>query len=436
MQALNLVMKRKFDLQIAAKVVVGISIFIQLFVLFYFWGAPQYSDNRAYMDIAIHCFESGKWYPMTEHLHSYYIWTPGLINFFILQLHLFGTLNFNEVFNFIMNLIMLADVYYIAKKLFNQTTAYWSLIIYSITYSNIIGIAVNGTEIPFLCTALTALTLCLYQKSFLYLLLAALLFFISNTIRPLVILYIIIACSYFFVKKYHWSRYALLVIPYFLFCCIYGFYNKQKIGEFVYQSTTSGVNLLMSAHDDADGTTSKGILAMRDSTKNCYTGAIAVDQTLTFKEKDKMMKNMAFEWIKENPWKYIKICFYKVVYMYADDAWGERLMFDTGFAKGLKNATTSEKISKFGEILLKNVIYYLTWLAFLYALIRKRKEIFSEKGILLGLLLVGTGATCLFATMPRYHYPFMFVIIIWAAYGIDTYLHNKMASSQIKTDKE
>lgn len=408
-----------------AIIIVYIFIIAQSVVLYYFFGAKQYSDNSVYMDIAVNCYQEHQWYPMTGNLHDSYFWAPGLINFFIVQLKIFGTLNYNEVFNFVMNIIILLDVYYISKRLFNQRIAYWSIIIFSITYSNIIGIAVNGTEIPFLFTALTAFTICLYRQSFIFLLLASLLFFISNTIRPLVVFFLFTVLLYFIIKKYNWRKFVYLLLPFIFFNTIYGFYNKQKIGEFVYQSTTSGVNLIYTANDYTDGTTSNGYRAVFDSTKNCYIVPILHNYELTFKEKDRILKEMAFEWIKENPVKFAKMYIYKIFYMYADDAWGERLMLNTGFTKGLRDKPLNEKIEAVCIIILKNIIYYITCILCFYALIKKRKEILSEKGILVFLLLIGTAGSCIFAMMPRYHYPFMFVIIIWAAYGIETFLQSR-----------
>ena len=412
-------------LKITTIIILCISIIAQLFVLFYFFGAQQYSDNLAYMNIAESCYKEHQWYPMIENLHDGYFWASGLINYFIIQLKIFGTLNYNEVLNFVMNIIILLNVYFITKRLFNQRVAYWAVIIFSITYSNIIGIAVNGTEIPFLFTALTAFTICLYRQSFLFLLLASFLFFISNTIRPLAVIFLFSVVLYFIIKKYNWKMFVYLLLPFIFFNSIYGFYNKQKIGEFVYQSTTSGINLMYTANDYTDGTTAKGIIAIADSTKGCYISPILQSKKLTFKEKDKILKEMAFEWIKENPIRFAKMYIYKIFYMYADDAWGERLMLNTGFTEGLRGKSLNEKIEAACIIILKNIIYYITCILCFYALIKKRKEILSEKGILVFLLLIGTAGTCIFAMMPRYHYPFMFVIIIWAAYGIETFLQSR-----------
>ena len=38
---------------------------------------------------------------------------------------------------------------------------------------------------------------------------------------------------------------------------------------------------------------------------------------------------------------------------------------------------------------------------------------------IVSLLLLGTLSTCIFSVSPRYHYPFFFAAIIWAAYWLD-----------------
>ena len=74
---------------------------------------------------------------MSEHLYYSYLWAPGLINFFILQLKLFGTVNFNMVFNLLMNLGIVYEIYWLAKRFFSTRTALLSVIFYNLLYSNL-----------------------------------------------------------------------------------------------------------------------------------------------------------------------------------------------------------------------------------------------------------------------------------------------------------
>lgn len=396
---------------------------IQIGLLIYFFQSPQHSDQVLHVRLANLAYNAEVWYPSVMNLYDSFIVAPGLINFLTIQLHLFGTVDYNGFFQFIMNMIMLYEVFFIGKKLFSLTTGYISAILYCLLYSNYMGILVWGTEIPFLFFALSGVCLCLTGKWY-NILLGGLLFSVSNTIRPLVLLFVILVVVYFFIKKVKWSNYILLLVPFFILNFGYGKMNEHRIGYFVNQSTTGGTNLIQTAHDRADGTTSKGYCIVGDK-DSPYAYENNKDKTVF--EKDEMWKNAGIEWIKHNPGKYFMMFFKKIPYMYADDAWPERLVFDTGFQKSMgKDISTSEKIKIMIGIVLKNIIYYAILCLFAYSLYLNRKSILSIKGVLLLFLLIGTGATVLFPVMPRYHYPFLFVIIIWAAYGIESIINKKL----------
>ena len=408
-------------LRLATIAVLCVFVMVQVTLLFVFLHAPQHSDQIVHIRFATNAFTEGSLYPSVSNLYDSYFLAPGLINFFVLQLWSFGTVDYNGFFQFLMNVIMLYEVFYIAKKLFSEKTAYLAVILYCLTYSNYMGILVFGTEIPFLFLALTGFCLCLTLKWY-YILFAAFFFALSNTIRPLVILFVILAVAHFVWKRVNWRLYVWLIVPFLMFNWGYGKFNEARIGHFVNQSTTGGTNLIQTAHDRADGTTANGsVIVLEKSSPYAYGN----NTDKTFYEKDKMWKNAGMEWIKEHPGKYCLQFFKKIPYLYADDAWPERLVFDTGFSKSMDKETDSNtKIRMVLMLIFKNLLYYALLLLFIYSLFVYKKEIISEKGLLLLYLILGTGATVLFPVMPRYHYPFMFVITIWAAYGME-YIINK-----------
>ena len=136
--------------------IVLIFIAVHIFLLIFYFGNPQHSDQVVHMNVANKAFSEGTWYPTASNLYDNFIVAPGLINFLILQLKLFGTMNYNGVFQLLMNLTMLFEVYYIAKHFFSKVVGYIATIIYCLIYSNYMGILIWGTEIPFLFLCLTA----------------------------------------------------------------------------------------------------------------------------------------------------------------------------------------------------------------------------------------------------------------------------------------
>ncbi len=402
--------------------IVLIFIAVHIFLLIFYFGNPQHSDQVVHMNVANKAFSEGTWYPTASNLYDNFIVAPGLINFLILQLKLFGTMNYNGVFQLLMNLTMLFEVYYIAKHFFSKVVGYIATIIYCLIYSNYMGILIWGTEIPFLFLCLTAFSLSLTKKWYNVLIASALLA-MSNTIRPLSILFIVTICLYFALSKTRWKQYALLCIPFFLLNYGYGKINEARMGYFVNTSTTGGTNLLQTANDYADGTTSKGsnIIRAKDS-KFAY--ANNTDKTVF--EKDKMWHDAGIEWIKQNPKRYFMMFFKKIPYLYADDTWPERLV-------DLENLTKKESGDKtyFIMMTIKNTPYYTVCLLAILGIVFFFKNLYKEhrNGLitLLAYFIMGTGGTVLMPVMPRYHYPFLFVLIIFAAYTINRTYRNKFA---------
>jgi len=409
-------------LKYSALIVAFIFAMIQIVLLVLFFHSEQYSDQKFYVDVAQKSYSYGELYPSINNLHDVYIVAPTFINFLVLQIKLFGSTDYNGIVQFFMNMIMLYEVFYIGRKIFSIKVGYIAAIIYCLLYSNYMGILVWGTEIPFLFLALSGLCLCLTQKWY-NILLASILLALGNTIRPISSLFILTIIFFFLYYRASWKKYILLVFPFVTFIWGYGAFNEMRMGYFVNKSTTGGVNLVMTANDFADGTTAKGSYILNDGSSKL--SKINLSKKTVF-EKDSIWKEAGIKWIKQNPKKYASMFIKKIPYLYADDAWPERLVFDSGFSKNLtKQSSNSVKLQMIGAIILKNILYYMLLVVFVYSIVVKRKQILTDKGILLAIFVLGTGATVLLPVMPRYHYPFLFVIILWAAYGIEGFVNNK-----------
>jgi len=396
------------DEKLLLKIVLGISavwIVAQIALIAYFWGHPQISDMGAYITMAWRCFKNEQWYPMASDVYSAFIWAPGYINYLILQLNVFGTLNFNAVLNLFLNIAILLEVYYLGKKFFSKRTGLISVIIFCLFYSNLFIVLGANTENPFLFLCLSALCL-VFSGKWKYVIGAALLFALANWIRPLAIIFLFASVIYFFLTKAKFYNYIALIIPYILIILIIGTITENKIGYFVYQSTTSGYNLIMTSHDKANGyyqyVFSEG-----------KAGFIENKKTVPFVKKDSIWKARSFKWIKEHPLRYVGLFFKKIPILYVNNNWGD-------VSHRRSEAELVNGKSKFSKVAyLLSVPYYLTILLFFYSLWINRKEILSVKSVFLVILITGTIITCLFPAMPRYHYPFIFTVILYAAWGLD-----------------
>lgn len=424
---------QKLDEKRLTKISFGVFILwvvVQIVVIAIFWGKPQYSDQGQYMSMALDCFSNGEWYPMHKHIYSSYIWTPGLINFLILQLKIFGTLNVNMIFNLLMNIGITAEIYFLGKKFFSRKTATIALIFWCLLTSNTMIVPIHSTDLPFVFFALGGLCLSLYPKYW-TLVLAGIALVLGNWFRPLAMFYLVVILLYMLLNKYKWQYFFSFFASILISVFIIGKTTENKIGYFVYQSTTLGNNLIMTSNNEANGTVQEFIF--EDSTK---IGWIENSKELTFAEKDKIWKERSVEWIKHNPVKFSALFVKKVVVLFVHDSWAWGSLTEY-FSKNSVINYLEGKISK-REVFISQVwkysfslTYYILLLFFVYALLVYRgkwwtlKKWFTPKGILLFFIIIGVVGTCIFPNSPRYHYPFMFAIVLIAAYGAEYFIEKK-----------
>jgi hypothetical protein len=413
-------------------IILALWVIAQIVVMALFWDKQQGSDQGEYIKMALYCFQHNEWYPMKIDTYSDYIWAPGFVNFLILQLKLFGTLHLNMVFNLLMNVAITIEIYYLSKQFFNKRASILSVIIWCLLYSNLMIVAPAGTEIPFLFLSLTAFCFCLTPRSYLFLI-AGVLFALANWVRPFAIVFILVALMFMFWKRYKLINYINLAVSFFIIVFLIGKSTQNKIGYFVFQSSVSGVNLIQTANDKAYGGVATSLFI--DTTSIAY---IQNASSYTFLQKDSIWKMRAIEWIKQNPFKFAKLYFIKFAGLYSEDSWPDRPLL--GGAAFVNKYIVDNKMSSsvfWKEMFnrgLKSIVYYFVLIAFFYSIIINRKSLFSEKGIILMVLVIGTFITNIFPVSPRYHYSFLFVIVLFAAYGIDTFLTNaKDNTDKIKT---
>lgn len=226
---------------------------IQVILICIFANHKQLSDYGEYISLAKDCIARGNWYPDSANMHDSYIFAPGLINYFILQMKLFGTMSVNLWSNLMLNLGVIYFVYSIANKLFNKNTAYISVIAYSLLYSTWWVVIPAGTEVPFLFLSLLGLWAVVNQKNIGYIFLAGVAFGLANWIRPLVVIFLITALVMMYMNKVKISKYISLAVGFIFVLVLIGAASYKSANRIILQSSTSGVNLAYTSNDKAYG---------------------------------------------------------------------------------------------------------------------------------------------------------------------------------------
>lgn len=243
----------KSNIRKIAFIVIALCVLIQVFLIISFGDYKQLSDYGAYIGLAQGCLERGNWYPDVSNLHDNYIFAPGLVNYFILQMKLFGTMSVNLWLNLVLNLGIIYFVFSIAKRLFNKNTAYISVIAYTLLYSTWWIVIPAGTEVPFLFLSLLGLWAVVNQKNVGYLFWAGVAFGLANWIRPLVVIFLLTAFVMMYLNKVRWNHYVSLVVGLVLVLSVIGVSSSKSANRVILQSSTSGVNLAYTSNDKAYG---------------------------------------------------------------------------------------------------------------------------------------------------------------------------------------
>lgn len=386
-------------------------ILAQVILLWVYFDHRLVPDSKAYIDYALYSYAHGLSYPSQANLYNDFIFAPGLVMYLIGLLKLFGTVKIAMFLNILLNIGVVGNIFYIARYFFNRQAAYYSVILYCCLISNLFIPLHIITELPFLFFALSAFSLCLQGKT-MSLVAAGLLFVLAQSVRPIVLVFIVAVVCFFIVRKADWKKYAVLFLSYFVFYTAYGIYNKTQCGHFVAASTTGGFNLMMVSHDKAWENVDYSVF-----NKGCV-GYIDNPEKTDFIQRDSIWKARSVAWIKTHPVKYMELFFKKLPRMYTIDCWTLSSVLeinsieDAWHSSNPKRSLLNRRIAQAVE----SIPYYITFVLFLLSVYKKRKEILSAKGILLLLFALGTIMTCLLPMDVRYHYPYIFVVTIWAGY--------------------
>lgn len=390
---------------------------IVLAVLYYGEQAQLDVDCAEYERQALECYAAGCWYPAPAHLHETWIQSVGMVNYLLLQYRLFGTFALGTVLNLLLSVGILWHIFHLARHFFSLRTARFAVLLHCLVLSNLF-LPIHGlTELPFLFLCLSGFRLGLSERHG-PLAAAGLCYALAYTFRPMALAFLLATLVWHAAKR-RVLRPAVLLAPFLLVVGGVGLHSRLNTGYFVTSATTGGFNLLMTANDRATGSPQ---LALYNDT--AYLGYIPNARELTFHEKDSIWTARAVDWIRCHPARYAALYARKLLLLHGEESWAFPFIHSSYQRLGELPADADQAVAKaYGRersrlrlVRIGCSLFYLLLLpAFLAALFRLRRSIFSRRGILLLIWLTGTLGTCLFSVEPRYHYPYLFVIVIWVA---------------------
>lgn len=396
-------------------------VILQIALVIIYWDMPNHDDAKVYVKLASECIALDTWYPDTHNHYDTFIFGPGYVNLLIGINQLFGSFSVVRLLNLCMNIAMLFEVRLLATRIFSKKTGDYAAILYMLTFSNLYLPIALLTDLPFTFLLLTALLLC-HTDRLLLVAVAGVLVALANWFRPLALVFLFVILLLFIVHKRRWHVYVALLFPVVLTVFLIGQSAKARTGYFVYQAVSGGFNLAMSSFDKANGLVNFSGFSDPDNYISLPPG------DYSYVERDRLLKQASIRWISENPLVYLSQFPFKLIVLYCEDTWTERVKPDMGFRVVLSKLGDDrwKRMVLICRLALKSSVYYIILALFLYYVWQQRCNLLQERNLYLLIPLLGTAVTVLFVITSRYHYPYMFVITIYAAAGLERFIQSRL----------
>lgn len=282
-----------------------------------------YSDYGIYQYYATICAEAHTMYPNETFLHNECILNPGWINILTLWYVVFKNFSGVPYLLLCLNALNAWLLWLICGKLSERRALkYIAFYCYLLIPAFATNSIVLATEVPYITFSLLSFYLCL-RKEYLYVFLAGVSIAIAFWIRPLAEAWIV-AALFLLIAQKQFRQSIVYMGTVALTCATIAMTTHINFPDYVYKSTTGGVNLLMGANDAATGTYvwglrkegGAGYLPGLRSAEDMPVRVIQDEsdkyikkcsQLYRYDEVDEFYKETAIDWIKTHPWRWIAI---------------------------------------------------------------------------------------------------------------------------------
>lgn len=407
-------LKSLTKLERAAVCVAVAWVVVQVVMLIVYWNHPDEPDSAEYIARAMDVVSTGELYPSAMHVYDRFIHAPGWCNWLALVYIVFGTVRVQMVINLLMSIGILAEIWYIARRLFDGSTACWAVILYCTLYSTWFVDLHLLSDHPSYFLFLTGFCLSMSRRWY-RVVAAGIVYALSYTIRPTVMAFLVGSMVVMLFMRRRWSHYVLLLVPYFALLYGIGKQTEARTGIYLNTSSLGGFGLMHGMNEEATPWANMSVFGHKGN-----SAYIEDAEHKTFAEKDTIWKARAIQLFKDDLVRILKLGPQRTFRYYSHDTWTqEDVVWVHDFERARNSANPRMEIMKRNlRQAAFSLTYYLVILLFAYSLFRHWREAWSAKGSLLVILLLSTGVTFLFPAEVRSHYAFLFTMVIWGAYEL------------------
>jgi 4-amino-4-deoxy-L-arabinose transferase-like glycosyltransferase len=401
-------------------VLIVVYLLVQLVYVFFF-HVPFTSDSANYVKFARMAIQEGTYYPNPSSIFNEWLVAPVYINYLVLLLSIKDNITIILVLNILLNLIQLALVFGITRKLYNSRAACVAALLYMLYLNNLGLVMLNLTEFMFGIFVLLAIWFYISESSTRNALLCGLFTGLSIGVRPtgwtLIIVFLVLYGIDLLLKKASHRKIALIFAGVTLYMVPMGLLSERNIHRFEYMSTTGPANLIMSSTPRA-----KGVFDA-----HFFKNDSVYKTKKTYPERDQYMMQQAKAYIQEHPVAWLSLIPRKIYSTFISDGWTLEFLLHNNqwnlntYLKGdrqVKEAFHRQGTAFIAGFWILNIwqqlIYGFIMIFFLYQLVLLIRKKFRTDDLIINLfILTGTGLSILSSVgNPRYKYNFLILAII------------------------
>lgn len=389
---------------------VSVWVVVQVILVVNHYSTTLVSDPGMYVYYATECVRHGTMYPDFSNYHNQYIFAPGWVNFLILCIKLFGTVDIVPYLNVVFNIIIIYFIYKIAQNLSkgSKAVAYIAVYAFILLPANTTIVTNLYSDLFYELLATVSFYLILKNK-YRYWILAGVLIALANWVRPLALAWIVAAICYLWFTENRIKSIAVYAISIIITCSAIAISTHRNFPDYLYMASTGGVNLIMGANDFATGTYC--IEARKEGGLGYLPGLYSEDEytpvkayigdsvtfrkfsdKYTYSECDSIFKARSVDWIMNHPGKWLSMLPYKTAVLFRSSVFYlPRWTYHSNWALYIYRAIFEFLL--FGLMIIACVVGTFTCLW-------KTKE---NLYLLLPIILC-SGMTLITVTSPRYNF--------------------------------
>ncbi len=401
-------------------------LFMQMRNVILFDGQPT-SDAARYVGDAMENVVAGTWYPVESDFWGQGTAGTGYVNFLIFLFRLTDNVRIAYFANILLVQLMLFSVVNIAKKItLSDTAGYVTAIFFCLFGTFWSEVCFARTEIFFTSLAVFALALAVRNGKFGVIASGAILAY-ANWARPLAVAFIVAIVWFFLCNGVKIRQYVKFFAGFFAVVLLLMTFTYFNSGEFIYQPTIASGNFLMGANEDADGSYDDTVFAEGKA------GYIPdeVKKEMHYSEINAVYKEAGDEWIRRNPVRYLSLMPKKLFYFIATETYSFDSYFDnekvTSGASYLKEVISvvtgkADRGIMLGDVMAiyTQIFYMLMFALFIVGVVFSLvKGYWRSMSFIYGIYLIGVAASLYTVGGARYHFPYLFVVLITAAVFVD-----------------